>query len=744
MDDATRESLRRGAEKAAETAGPDYGQALKELSRAVGRVSQVDLICCLPFYFLTSAPGENPEFNRPEGIFQHHVELIYAVALRTAPEAARPEVALKDGLPAILEAAKRAINAFMLLAATKPSDKADPEATQRELVLYHLRLHGALVRGVSYAEDQRRLMGELFAPLDDQIQNALGFGCVALVEWWWAVTDLVEARMSEHFERIQELAELPLDEDWPAGVEAIFRRLPVQPDRKLAARFEENQSERLAFAFLVGDLNLYEVFGFTADELIECYPGEITKQAMHTVLDGWSLRLGDLSGVALNRLVASNPVQREPIVCLDNDLYLWPLSQALLQSGIPMLESLLGVHELLRALYFNRRAEYLEDAVAEAFRERFPTAKIYPSLHWLDPSDGKKYETDLLVLVGAHALIVECKGGRMSRQAMEGKSRDLRDAIDELIVAPAEQSQRFAKFLESHPGVHEMWDQDDQSVIVDASDVREAVTLATTLEPLAAVLPTMRDLNDAGLTGQQLEAITYSLSLYDLWTVLEMLEHPAEVLHYFKRRGELENRRFLHGEENDLLGFYLKSGFNLGEAEFEPGADTQVFGLSDEIDVYRYSREAGVSATKPRVSRTKYWEELLTKVEERKNPRWTEIGVTLCNVSPEDQEAFERSMAALQQRWVRGKEPEFFLFINGPEQRRDYFVGFLAKGESDGRKAQVDGYAAQCFSEHPEAERLILVGWPPDARGTPYSVLAVVNQASGHQSRTNERLGEGG
>lgn len=732
LGEAAREQLVSAVQTAAATAGPDYGQALKDLDEAVARVSPVDLICSLSLYFLTTtAPDENPEFNRPEDIYQHHVELIYAVALRRSIEAIDPVVEVGHGMQGIIDAAKRSVAAFMLLSAKGREAATDEIAAHRQMVLYHLRLHGAFVRGMSYFEDQKRLAAELFEPIDNQVSAALGFGCSSLVQWWWAVSERIEERLALHFERMQEFDELPLDGEWPDRTRAIFRRLPLSPDAKLAARLAANVEERRAFTVMAADLNLYQVFGFAMGELLDLYPDEITDSSLRGVLDQWSLGLGDLSATPLNTLITSNPVLRRPILKLDDDLFICALSSTFLHSGLSMLEGLLTVQKDLADLYFDRRAEFLENAVGEAFKKSFPTAQVLPKMHWVDPRDGREYETDLLLLLGSHALIVECKGGRMSRQAMEGKSRDLRGAIGDLLVAPAEQAQRLASLLESRTEPLEMIGPDGTPFMVETADVHETITLGTTLEPLAAVLPSMRDLNDAGLTGEQLDAVSYSLSLYDLWTVLDMLEHPSEVLHYLKRRGELENRRFLKGEENDLLGFYLKSGFNLGEAEFEGRIEPQVTGLSDEIDVYFYSRQNGVAATKPTVSRTPYWTELLGHVEKRENDRWTEVGVALCNVAVEEQEAFVESMRRLQRQANRSGGSEFLLLINGPDQRRDYFVGLLvASSNSDERKAQVDAAASDCFAQHPEAERVICIGWPPDAQGTPYRVLAVVDRRS--------------
>ena len=127
------------------------------------------------------------------------------------------------------------------------------------------------------------------------------------------------------------------------------------------------------------------------------------------------------------------------------------------------------------------------------------------------------------------------------------------------------------------------------------------------------MLPALRELVESGLTDAAVDALGYNVTLFDFEVILEILDHPSEVIHYFLRRGELEKGEFLIGEEADLLGFYLQTGFNFGEAEFSREHRMRTSGLSDPIDVYYYSVEGGLDVEKPRVERIKWWEELLSK-----------------------------------------------------------------------------------------------------------------------------------
>jgi hypothetical protein len=99
---------------------------------------------------------------------------------------------------------------------------------------------------------------------------------------------------------------------------------------------------------------------------------------------------------------------------------------------------------------------------------------------------------------------------------------------------------------------------DDSTFVVDAGKVRRMLTLAVTLEPIADMLPRLVETADSGLSAETADALFYNINILDLEVVIDVLDHPLEVLHYLGRRAEIEQRMFLNGDEIDLLGLYLQ------------------------------------------------------------------------------------------------------------------------------------------------------------------------------------------
>jgi hypothetical protein len=263
---------------------------------------------------------------------------------------------------------------------------------------------------------------------------------------------------------------------------------------------------------------------------------------------------------------------------------------------------------------------------------------------------------------------------------------------------------------------------DRTAFTLDAGEVRRTLTLTVTIEPIALLLPRLSDVAGAGLSERDAEALAYNISVTDLELVVEMLVHPSEFLHYLTRRTEIERGAFLRGDEADFLALYLETGFNLGEHEFSGEYALDVTGLSDPIDVWHYSCEAGLPAEKPRSERTPWWDAVLSRVESRASERWAEIGVRMCDVGTGAQKEFEAAVHELRRAVRAGERPvtDMLVFENGPPERRDLFVGVIT-GSADPRERLRDYEdAVQAVLADHDVQRLVLLSWTPVETGLPY------------------------
>jgi hypothetical protein len=204
--------------------------------------------------------------------------------------------------------------------------------------------------------------------------------------------------------------------------------------------------------------------------------------------------------------------------------------------------------------------------------------------------------------------------------------------------------------------------------------------------------------------------------------VADVLTHPSDMLHWLGRRGEIDRTTWLTGDEMDLLGLYLDTGFNLGENEFKLDLTLNVTGMSEPVDEWQYRQQAGMDAEKPTVKRIEWWEECLTRVEQRRRPGWTEIGVAMCHVPPPEQRKLLAAMHAFRDDVVAGRRSskEFLVFHNGPEQRRTLIVGLIATSPKAAQREEQFRMAARVALQETRAASVVLMSWTPFPSESPY------------------------
>ena len=727
-----REAMRQAVEQALRTAGPDFGEAMRSIQAALAGADPLVLTGALAMYGGTAEAGTNPEFSPRLDIFGFHIELVQALAFRaragTAVDVAEVPFSVVED---VARAVRRLTDAWIVLEARKIDQAVEGEPRDLAKVLVRLRVNATAVRGWAYQDRMVAMLEELFAPLDAEVDTALGWRPSALPSWWMALGDALNARLEAHRAAVREAADWPADEHWLPRLRERFGALPVDDEAALLVAAGADEELRRGFVYHSSDLRAHEIFKYTLDELVELMPGGVAPETARTIMAAWSILPGEDHGVAPGQLFLENPVVARPFLASAPDQWHLFCPWLLLHNPFELFEHLLASEGQLFTAYLDRRAEFLEERTGRLLRKAFPAAHVETSLLRVDSTDGREYETDAVALLDSFAVVAEAKAGRLGPEARRGRRRQLRDRVDALLVKPSEQAERFADFLIGAAGQPTLRRRiDGSSVTIDAGSVRQALTVGVTLEPMAALLPRLAEVAEAGLSDRTADALSYSISLPDLELIVDLLDHPSEVLHYLGRRAEIERHAFLYGDEVDLLGLYLETGFNLGEKEFEGAVTLNVTGMSDPIDLWHYRQEAGLDAERPRVARTPWWESVLTRVEERGLPRWPEIGVMLCNVAEPDQRKLEGAMQELRRDIVNGRRPatDLLVFHNGPPQRRDVYVGVIATSPDRAQRAEQYENAARAVVGEHDLQRVLLLAWAPAPIEAPYLALVYVER----------------
>jgi len=710
-----------------------FQEAFRQLDEQTLAVDPIMLLSVFAYHDLTRLAGDpyrgDASTNRP----QSDLELLQALILRHHRTAFNDRPVLWDGYRDIGGLLTEATTAFRSRQFARVDESSTGTERHRFAALEHMRLHTQVVRNWGHAEQVMRIVTELFAPLDSEIETIVGVRVGHLVQMWDKLAEVIQQQMTAHTEA---LAPAMSAKNIPAAAEAYHRTftgLQSRTDDLIALAEERGLSLRQLRAMLHehSNLSLPGIFTFTLDELRDLYPGPVTPEALGKVLNGWALSFGDLASHDPHRFFLSNPVWRQPLIRLADCTYFVPIAGLFFSFCIELMESLAKSSSALMDRYTKRRAAYLEEKVAALFAAALPKAQLYRGSQWVDPTTGKQMESDLLVVMDAIALVVEAKSGRVTDPARRGAQDRIAHTIDEIVVAPSEQSSRFASFLATHPRLHRFSTKSGQVNTVDTANIHRFGRLSISLDWLGDLQGHWPELRRAGFVPATAD-IAATLTLADLEIVLDILESPSERLHYLLRRSEFEEHVDYIGDEMDVLGFYLDTGFNIGESEFD-GTGFFLTGQSQPIDAYYVTSGEKRKAPKPHRRRSKWWRDLVQRVEDRHPPRWIELGYIMHNVAYADQlaieERFRRVQDNLRRNWRPGPQSECVSVLIGPPQRRDAFVVFACKrANRNQRKNMIEAIVGDSRIWE-EAERAVVVGVDLDAPEYPYSLIALVAES---------------
>ena len=236
----------------------------------------------------------------------------------------------------------------------------------------------------------------------------------------------------------------------------------------------------------------------------------------------------------------------------------------------------------------------------------------------------------------------------------------------------------------------------------------------------------MRKIIDASIINKKMSELAPSICFTDLESVFDLLSFEAEKIHYLVRRREFEAHVHYEADEMDLLGFYLDTGFNIGETEYGGNVRINMLIKSKELDPYFGGIEVGASVEKPTLAMTPYWRLLLSIIDAKKIQKWLEVSFILLNTAKEDQETFISEIEKLIKKIDMGDiehEHNWISFISGPEERKYLIIGYPYQGIT--KEERNDIINSTLVQDDAIGTRgVVCIGIDLEHRERPYGVLA--------------------
>jgi hypothetical protein len=587
-----------------------------------------------------------------------------------------------------------------------PEPLSDVERKKR-MVLSQMRGQTLSIRNWAFPEQTVRHLQSLFSGrLAEMISTRYGGVSIGrLIEVMGVFAALTDLRLNDHFHKVMAMATAKDLEAVCANYAKAFPGTVGDRDQMrglLNVRCGGDLESLKSMLMVHSDLFLPHAFVFSLEDVLDEYGERAPHDGVAAILNTWSYAFGELASADPKHFLYSNPVLSKPLVRLPQDPrlpkngFFWVLGAIWTHTLPSMLELLIPPEQ--RQVYVKARSQYLEDQVESLCRKSFPDGQVFRGSRWRPPSsDATEYENDVLVVIDSTAIVIECKAHLVDPPAKRGGEDRLVSTLKDVVVSAAVQAQRFVEFLHENPTVHAFTTRRGPVNSVDATRLLRFIPLSVTYENLGFVSSNLKRSVDAGLIDSPV-ALVPSICFTDLEVILETLDSQAQRIHYLSRRSEIERTMNYLGDESDLFALYLDSGFNLGDWE-DGKAFVNVTMKSKELDSYFMAKEDGVSVPKPRLRLTKWWNDILVRIETVRKPLWTELAYIVLSVGRSDQAKLERAIKRLLKRVQSGRVPKkhnWQLLVTSQGSKRKYAViGYPYKTDSrDERNGMIQEMAA--------------------------------------------------
>ena len=688
----------------AEGSEESYSTSLSKISEIFHLYEPTLLLSALASYGLTTSVGKDGVQAKDSDakIHQSHVEICQGLALQTNIDA----LSTQPPTPNIIQELWDAITTLTTSHNLRDIENVEDASVEEKavtLLQQWIKQNTMIVRNLGYFFQVKNISQELYSHFDTLIENKNGYTITNIINLFQLLIKEIEKANTNRHKILSELYQLRNKIELINKYHELIN-LPEEQAKQFIKRININKIPfKHLFSMLVShhDLRLNENYEFHPDKLAEKLnldPLSVTK-----ILEEFSLKWGDLESFETEHLYLANPVWSHPIINYENNKYFCVFPQVFFSFIIPSLDRIIG--SINKTALSTRRALYLEGKIVEIINRRFPESNTVSGLKW--SIDNTEYETDLITFIDSHAIIVEAKSGRISDPALRGAPARLKKHIEELLIAPNTQSKRLKERLEQLIKDPDIDDDLRNRLPIDLSQIHKIIRVSVSLEDFGSIQANIHQLNETGWLPANFEPCP-TLNLADFETLFDFLDHPVQILHYLSERQYIEKTIGYMGCELDLMGLYIGTLFNLGDIK-ERLIITE---MSSPLDIYYNSRSEGIEIPKPTPKINPFFTKVMEQLEQRDTPRWTELGIILNKISPDDQRKFIKTLQIVKinvkKNWMTDGHKNMIISI--PSGSSEYAICYILYCNKNAhRRDEFINGATNSALEHEQVKKCLII-----------------------------------
>jgi hypothetical protein len=702
-----------------EDAENKFQEYLEELNKMLSEINPFHLISVISQYGLLEGRSIDDERICSENeIEQSHVELLQALSLKFLKISDRIKFAIDAQIQRIIDILPELNRAYLKKRMAQIKKAKTKEEKAIIFLQERVRAHTQIVRNWGYYSAVITISKDIYKNVDQIFLNLYGVSATTLIELFEYLKENYEDNINVYINKIMNVFS---EEKIECAVNVYYKLFGL--DLNDAQRFAEylcakkfSMEESKCLIYSHSQLKTVEMF------YIDPASANITKQfpnsCFEKILDNLSITFGDLNELPVEYIFLANPVWRKPLIKIKEKKYFCCMPQMFSSHIFRILDALGETHNGFAEIISKHRSDFLEKEIEVLFKKAFTGSKVFCNYKWKVTKD-LEYETDLIVSYDTFLIIIEAKSGKITQEALRGAPDRLKNDLNKVLIEPALQSQRLYERI--------LKNDIPENFPFNLSNTRNILRISISLEDFATVQSNISILYETGWVDNSI-MLPPTFSIADLQVVFDILPTSSFRLHYIKRRAELERHKRYFGCEIDLLGAYIESSFDFGNYEFntEPIFFTET---SKKIDDYYIMSEKG-NPPKPELKITRWWNDIIIRLEERSTLGFSEVALALLNYSYDKQQEIIKLFENVKNNCFIGYatpncQNSVITTANDEIDTSMVFLAYRGVQESE-RHILANNIKDQAFSVNDKIKRVVVFGFNVDyIHSYPYKFVSV-------------------
>ncbi len=452
----------------------------------------------------------------------------------------------------ILDNYFKAINSYMLFASEKKAN--DNFDNKEEFILKHAKASSLWIRGDAYSHQLIKFAVDFYSKHDLWFKKKLGFTIREAVIIYDTIFKLYKKRLYEYRD-----ISIKESKEW----------VKKQISNNVFLETEAKEKEKNAFIFLLCSKS-NKIFTFTIKELSDSSSISINtcKKILSRLSQSFGYRNPNFKLTYLDPFNAPwdyNTLYERPIIKFEEKYFL-PLFSIFPTVLFHSFHFDIWEDKEYVDKYNEIRGKWLEEKTYQILRKVFPKNEIY-----LNPEypNGKEF-SDVLILHDRNILIIQCKSKKLTYEARIGSSLDkLKEDLKQSVKDSFDQALNAKNYLKESDYPEVVLKNKKTKIDMQQVDNNNIFLISVTLGQYANITTRLANINPT-LKLFSSNEYPWSVCLFDLEIIAELLKQPFYFIHYLINRLNIEKTNFhLEADEMDLLGYYFDQKLNFDKKEFK-------------------------------------------------------------------------------------------------------------------------------------------------------------------------------